>query len=77
MIKIGSKVRAKFGLNQLQIFSLLSQGLSLEKTYIVLDTQNYLGRDYVKFSESKHWQTSEWFDVVEKPSAGFIINFDF
>ena len=74
MIKIGSKVRARPTLNPVQTFSIVSQGLNLNSSYIVLDIQNYLGIDYIKFAESKHWQTAEWF---ERNTVGFALTFDF
>jgi hypothetical protein len=75
-MKIGSKVRSKSNLSPVQTFSLLMQGIQLNHEYIVTDTRFYLGRNYIKFNESRHWQSEEWFDLMEKPLSGFVIEFD-
>lgn len=75
-MKIGSKVRPKSYLSPVQTFSLLMQGIKLDQEYVVIESRFYLGRNYIKFNETRHWQSEEWFDLLEKPSSGFIIEFD-
>lgn len=76
-MKVGSKVKSKSDLNPIQTFSLISQGIKLGSPYIVIDTQNYLGRNYIKFNESRHWQSEEWFEITEAAKSGFVLEFDF
>ena len=77
MIKVGSKVKSKSDLNPIQTFSLVSQGIKLGVPYFVVDAQMYLGRNYIKFKESRHWQSEEWFEVTEAAKSGFVLDFDF